>query len=166
MVPKSRSEPALPASLLLRVAEAADGFRDGLPHWFVVRRKDPHSVTPFDSESAAATALKKAGAAKFVIMGPFVTPPDAGVAGRKKKAKKKKKIRSILIYYEGSTKPNEVDLSTVDAIFLTESAMDKFVYPYYSRIRGVTDTAKMRGKRSMESDDPVVFHTPWSDPYP
>ncbi|MGH7461696.1 MAG: hypothetical protein ACREMA_11820 [Longimicrobiales bacterium] len=164
MVPTSQSGAPLSASLLLRVAEAADGFRDGQPHWFLVERKAPHKLTPFDSETAANSALKKAGAAKAVVLGPFVTGA-APAAATRKRAKAQKKVRAVHIYYEGSKKATVLDASRVDAIFLTESAREKFVYPYYSRVSGVAETAR-RSKRSLASDDPVSYHLPWTDIYP
>src|SRR5262245_38981214 len=71
MVPKREPGP-LSASLLLRLAEAADGFRDGAPRWFLIARKPPHQVTPFESEDEANAALKKkrpAGA--HLVLGPY-----------------------------------------------------------------------------------------------
>jgi hypothetical protein len=159
MVPKKASEKALPASLLRRVAEAADGLRDGRPHWFLVSLKAPHSAVPFDSAKAADKALAKRGRGKFALLGPYLTKPEpAPKAARRKK----RKVRSVLIYYEGEKKPVEVDLAKVDAIFLSESALDKFVYPYFSRVHGVEQTARMRNS-FMTEDEPVSFHMPWSD---
>jgi len=164
MVPKSQSGSPLSASLLLRVAEAADGFRDGQPHWFLVERKAPHKLTPFDNEAAANAALKKAGAAKAVVLGPFVTG-EAPDAATRKRSKARKKVRAVHVFYEGSKKATVVDVSKVDAIFLSESAREKFVYPYYSRVSGIAETAR-RSKRSLASDDPVSYHTPWTEIYP
>src|SRR5262245_14505889 len=135
-----RSESPLSASILRRVAEAADGFRDGKPHWFVVTLEAPHKAVPFDSAAAARTGQKKMGAGT-VVLGPYVTQPEPRpkkLAARKKA--KAKKVARIEIYYEGVKKPVVIDPSKADAIFLGASALDKFAYPYYSRIHGVART--------------------------
>jgi hypothetical protein len=160
MVRRTDSETPLPASLLLRVAEAADGLRDGLPHWFVVSRKAPHSVTPFDSSARADRERDRLGRSKYVVLGPYQTPPHPAPRGARRK---KRKIRSVLIYFEGEKKPVKVDPARVDAIFLSAAALDKFAYPYYSRVHGVAEAAKMRARHLAEADAPLVFHAPWTE---
>jgi hypothetical protein len=99
-------------------------------------------------------------------MGPFVAGTPA--VARRARKKKAKKVKSIQIYYEGQSKPEEVDLSRVDAIFLSAAALDKFMYPYYSRVRGVRGAMKMRDAHFGDSEDPppVVYHEPWSSTDP
>ncbi|MGH7471614.1 MAG: hypothetical protein ACRENP_26980 [Longimicrobiales bacterium] len=141
------------------MAEAADGLRDGKAHWFLVSLKAPHSVTPFDSAKEADKALAKRGGGKFAVLGPYLTRSEPAPKGARRA---QRKIRSVLIYYEGEKKPVKVDLKKVDAIFLSESALDKFVYPYMSRVHGVPETARMR-EAFMTEGEPVSFHMPWTD---
>jgi hypothetical protein len=163
MVPKSENAP-LSASLLLRLAEAVDGYRDGVPRWFLIARQPPHHVSPFPSEDEANAALKeKKPAGSFVVLGPYVAGPEAGAQSVRKK-KPKKRIKSIQIHYEGSKKPVELDPSKVDAIFLSASSLDKFVYPYYSRVSGVDQAARMRERHMSADEEPSFFHEPWSGP--
>jgi hypothetical protein len=159
MAARKESGTPVPASVLLRVAEAADGLRDGTPHWFLVSLKAPHRVTPFDSETAAERARTHSGKTRFAVLGPYLTKAPPSPAGARRK---KRKIRSVQIFYEGEKKPVEVDLSRVDAIFLSESALDKFVYPYLSRVHGVAATARMRTTH-LATGEPLSFHMPWSD---
>src|SRR5262245_61139632 len=129
MVQKGESGAPLSASLLLRVAEAADGVRDGKPRWFVVSRTAPYDLTAFEDEKTARAALKKKKpAADYALTGPYVAGGEPAV--RKAARKKKDKIKSVQIHYEGKKKPLVIDPAKVDAIFLSESAKDKFLYPY------------------------------------
>ena len=162
MVPAKESETPLSASVLLRVAEAADGLRDGKPHWFLVSKKAPHSVKPFDSAKAAERARAKAGKTRFMVLGPYLTKPKEGPKKKNGRARPKKKIRSIVIYYEGQKKPVRLDPARVDAIFLSQSALDKFAYPYYARVHGVEETARLR-RMQLSSEEGFEGHTPWTE---
>ncbi|MGH8435557.1 MAG: hypothetical protein ACRERX_14035, partial [Pseudomonas sp.] len=159
MVRGKESDTLLSAPILLRVAEAADGLRDGKPHWFLVSRRAPHSVKPFDSARAAERALVKAGRRKFMVLGPYLTRPKDGP--KNGRTKPKKKIRSVEIYIEGVRKPVKLDPAKVDAIFLSQSALDKFAYPYYTRVHGPGEAARLR-RTQLSSEDPFVGHTPWT----
>lgn len=143
-----------PASLVKRVAEAAAGMRNGRQVWFVASMEFPHQVKEHHSE-AEADADRSAKGEGHVILGPFLTPPDA---------LHKKKIEWIQVKVEGVSKVLRFDPADVDALFWSLSALDKFLYPYYTMLYGPEKAAEMRRKYLEPTNiSPLVCHQPSSD---
>jgi hypothetical protein len=118
------------ASLLRRLAEAADGYRDGQDHFIVAAREFPHEVdTVVDSREAAekiATA-RSTETLHFAAFGPVSTPPDSLVP------EGPKDVDSVRVYHrDGTTKVYDADV--VDALFWGLPAFDKFVAPYLAQV--------------------------------
>lgn len=129
----------LSASLLKRLAEAADGFRDGREIWCVAATKFPHELEVFFSE-VEADALCKVRTKTHSVFGPFKTGSETA-----RLAVRPEIIEiSVTIKEGGKTKQVKVDPKEVDCLFWSESAVDKFVIPYYARLYGVEHAAKMR----------------------
>ncbi len=143
----------LPASLLKRVAEAANGVRNGKQTWFVVKRDPPHNLTKHDSDTDAEEKLKKAGAG-FVKVGPFRTPKDPT---------HNPAVEWIKVKLEGR-EPRTFKPEKTDALFFSASALDKFLYPYYTALHGPEKAAEIR-KKHTNPQNPAAFvcHDPLSD---
>ena len=62
------------AGLARVLAETADGFRDGQPHWIVVSPRYPYRVSGVYSSESAARASLVPGQGDLVS-GPWITPP-------------------------------------------------------------------------------------------
>lgn len=134
------SETPLSAGLGRRLAEAADGFRDGLYHYFIASRSFPFFlITPPGSSSdvsAKDTALQELEQNRnqfperdYEIFGPFFTPPDNEL-----KDFDYIEIRMMKnTYAQGKEVVRSYELDAdADAVFFTLSAVDKFLVPYYS----------------------------------
>ena len=168
---QSRSDNALSAGLLRRLAEAADGYRTGQPIWVVARTQEPYDILGVFSDSAAAARAKEsvAGADRF---GPFVTPLDFNRA----MALVPVRHRPPTIYggpgdslaaWKFPAQPIPIDdldsiaisaynrrglvvwhasspARDIDAVFFTLAAQDKFAFPYYARVSGLEQTEAMR----------------------
>lgn len=141
----------MPASLLKRVAEAAAGLRDGRRVWFVAERAFPHALEAFHDEDQADVAVAKSPDSR-VKVGPCLTPDDH--AGRKR-------IEWIKVKIEGGDKAIEFDPEETDALFFSKSALDKFVYPYYTALYGPEEAAKMRKRYEGAA---VICHKPITIP--
>ncbi|HTY06037.1 MAG TPA: hypothetical protein VMC86_05955 [Gemmatimonadales bacterium] len=168
----AQTAPPPSAAMLRRLAEAVDAQRDGQRVWVVIDTAAPFSVHGvFHVADEAALVGRRAHAA---VMGPFVQPPDSGLStplmailpcpGRHDNLSHcpdttlsarvgalsipVQNVDSISISIFGRTpggtihqtfKPEELD-----ALFLTLSAIDKFVIPYYTRLYGPMYAAQMR----------------------
>ena len=68
------------AGLARVLAETADGFRDGQPHWIVANPRYPYRVSGvFPSEAAARASLAPGGV--DLVFGPWVTLPGLNPPG-------------------------------------------------------------------------------------
>lgn len=151
----------VPASLLARLSEAADGIRNGKPIYFVAQLvPDPESghdvMGYFNSvkeayEHPPAKALLKTG--KYMIFGPYRTDDDKGY--------KQKDVIKVVIYRKKG-KPVELDGAKFDCIFWSLSAMDKFVIPYYTSIGDLKKAEKVR-KDFIKEASIAGIHIPGSD---
>jgi len=129
------------ASLLRRLAEAADGFRDGRPRWVVIHRRGDrghHDVRGvFRTFQEASFEAQRAGP-EYAVFGPFVTvddPPD-------KSSTETDVVEVIVRQKNGVEKRFSAD--SVDALFWTLAAFDKFIAPYLTSVDGVRYAAEQR----------------------
>lgn len=128
----------LPASLLKRVAQAADGFRNGRRVWFVVERAFPHAIATFFQEAEAKAAVDDNGES-HVLVGPYRTPVGPSSMDR---------VEWIDVKLAGREKPLRYNGESVDALFFSQSALDKFFYPYYTAVYGPEYAAEMRKRHT------------------
>jgi hypothetical protein len=157
------SEPPMPASLAFRMAEAADAFRTGAPVWIAADTAYPHVVREVYTDSAPG--VSPPGAA---LGGPYVTPPDFGLpmevilpCPHQSRPYSKypcgrwpdfspipgQAIAGIdlkLRLESGDSLDWQFSADSVDAIFFTMSAFDRFVAPYYARSYGPEYAAALR----------------------
>lgn len=110
--------------LIRRVAEAADGYRTGEPVWIVSGEAPVDAVEVFDSEAEAQTAAAKPGA---ILHGPFVTETDDFPPVTP--------ISVTVRLSDGTTRTIDLEES-IDALFFSQPAIDKFVGPYYTQVYG------------------------------
>lgn len=143
----------LPHSLLKRVAEAAAGRRHGKPVWFVVDRAFPHKLREHADEAGADGDAKTKGDG-FVKLGPYTSPHETP---------HKKEIEYVKVKVAGHPEV-AVDLNRTDALFFSLSALDKFVYPYYTGLYGPEKAAAMRQSFIATTNEvPIQCHDPLSD---
>ena len=154
----------LPASLLRRLAEVADGQRVANDVYLVARLTFPHEVTGvFTTRAEAQRAVRTPD---FRVFGPIratVTAPDL------------RKFFLVGCHHDGSRSVYSIcpegpiaslddvlnvtitarlrsgdsvtktyPARSIDAVFFTLDAMDKFAFDYYARLVGITNAAKMR----------------------
>jgi hypothetical protein len=143
----------LSASLLKRLGEAADGYRNGREIWCVVATKFPHDLEVFFSE-AEANKDCKTKAKTHAVFGPFLS-------GGVQKDGNASEITDITLTIKqgGKSKKIKIDPKNMDCIFWSESAVDKFVFPYYAQLYGVEHTAKMRKAITSEGGVVICGHT-------
>jgi hypothetical protein len=129
------------ASLVRRLAEAADGFRDGKPRYVVAHRKGQqghHNVLGvFMTFDEASFTARRAGP-DYAAFGPFVTtddPPDLS-------ASEEDVVEVIVRQKNGQEKRYGAD--SVDALFWSLAAFDKFIAPYLTSVDGVRYAAEQR----------------------
>jgi hypothetical protein len=129
-----------PASLWRRLAEAADGFRDGKDKWVVLDRKFPHKVLDvFDTEAAADSARTQAIASTGVSyekFGPFNTINDPPYEGDTDP------VDSVVVYRKSGREAYSG--TKYDAVIWGLPAFDKFIAPYLTYVSGVKYAAEQR----------------------
>ena len=130
------------AALWRRIAEAADGYRDGKDQWVVIDTTFPHRVQGvFPSLEAADSARKRAidstGGAPYETFGPFRTKDDPEFLGDTDP------VDSVVVYRR-SGKNESYDGTKYDAVFWGLPAFDKFIAPYLTGVSGVREAAKQR----------------------
>jgi hypothetical protein len=152
-------------TLLRRIAEALDGNRTGERMWVVACRDSTNQVRAVtaDRDRARSVALRLGPC--YHAFGPFLTVADrlaGGVLpggcqhdGRHSMMEgicalgrliplDSVEGMTLLIHRRGGVTERFPMRPTVDAIFLTLPAIDKFVIPYYSRVIGIDSAATMR----------------------
>lgn len=145
----------IPASLLKRVAEAADGYRNGEEIWCVAALKFPHDLEVFQ-DSLSAENFKNSNKSTHEIFGPFTSgkPPS-----KQKNLRNDIKDITITLIKNGRPKKISIDSNKIDCLFWSEAAFDKFVFPYYAQLYGVEHAAKIR-KETLANTDTIIFgHT-------
>ena len=135
------------AGLAKRLAEAADGFRDGNYYYFISKLNptqehpdfDVHSVSGTTDEQAsnAADTLKNQLGTDYYKFGPYKTDTDD----------------PPLLNYDSielrlikqGLDPEVITIPTdTDTIILSLSAFDKFLLPYYTKLYGSDVAADFR----------------------
>ena len=133
----NQTVPTYDAPLLLRLAEAADGYRDGQNHYFVFNRHEPSDEDrEFPTLADANEYLsQKTTPADFVVFGPCQTPIDNAALG----------VTNVSVTWNDSTPKLDTDVAAkADCIFWSASAVDKFLIPYYARVWGVEAAERLR----------------------
>lgn len=129
------------ASLLRRLAEAADGFRDGKPRYVVAHRKGQHGhheVRGVFRTPEQANFAARMGGDGYAVFGPFVTlddPPDESSSPMDV-------VEVTIRQRDGVVKRYSAD--SVDAVFWSLAAFDKFIAPYLASVDGVRYAAEQR----------------------
>lgn len=131
------------AFLARRLAEAADGYRDGQPKWVVAdrqRKQGNHRVVGVFSSLAradsVADSVAKAEGGEFKAFGPFVTPKE-GVDFPPEEA-----VAEVVVVYQNG-KQQRYGADSIDALVWSLPAFDKFIVPYLSSAYSV-DYAKQQ----------------------
>ena len=141
--------PKIKASTLRRAAEAADGLRNK----DVYLRVKEHDFEHHDKEPPAS-----ADAVVIRCQSDDKLPPGSRPTILEIKAKTRKHNNA----------PREHLLHRdYDSIFWTESAVEKFVYPYYARVYGRDAPERLAVIRDAWESDMVfaVAHLPKSEPF-
>jgi hypothetical protein len=142
------------ASLLRRLAEAADGYRTGQPVMVIARRAPPHEVHGvFPAESDWQAELDKANQANpgYEAFGPYVTQADPQDPAQAPLVA----IRQVVTSIDGIIQPAVVydeSFPPVDAVFVGLPAWDKFIGPYLAKVHGVVYAAQERQKVKTTSE--------------
>jgi hypothetical protein len=128
------------ASLARRLAEAADGYRDGKPKWVVAnreRKEGNHRVVGVFSTFAEADFVARREGPPYAAFGPYRTakegydyPPEERVSV------------VVVRYLDGQEKRYNPD--SVDALFWGLPAFDKFIVPYLSSVYSVEYAKRQR----------------------
>jgi hypothetical protein len=121
------------AKLLRAVAEAADGHRTG-EDVFVVACEDVVDELRVFTSAQEAEDFRDAKGGNWQVFGPYVTDGEPIAA---------KQITRVRLYFDDGSE-EELSSNDVEAVFLTLSAIDRFLIPYYTRVRGVEYAAQMR----------------------
>lgn len=124
--------------LINRVAAAAYGLRTGFPVWIVAEETDPNAIRWFDSHGSAEryAAARSQEGFDAQVFGPYETPDESEGSGMRA-------IERVTVeYVDGGSQvftPNDCE-----AIFLRLSAIDRFLLPYYTYLRGAAAAAEFR----------------------
>jgi hypothetical protein len=128
------------ASLLKRLAEAADGYRDGKQRYVVAALEFPHKVLGVFTRKDQADDIARDSTTNtlhYATFGPYVTEAEESVS------RKVDDVKYIVVYYiDGSKKT--YDGRTYDALFWGMSAFDKFVAPYLTEVSGAPYASSQR----------------------
>jgi hypothetical protein len=158
-MPQSSSVDTLPqpASLVRRLAEAADGYRDGKDKWVVASRraeKGNHAVLGVFSSSEEAELVARRGGGDFAVFGPFRTPKDDY------RIPEGERVAEVVVRYVNRTE-RRYSPDSVDAVFWGLPAFDKFIVPYLSSIASAEYAAEQRelyrlGQSKLAGSEPVA----------
>ena len=170
----SAQDPVWTASLLKRLASAVDGYRTGRPVWVVASVQFPNDVGGvfFTVEGADSAASRFSG--PYRRFGPFIAFPDSGlmtnvlalackgkrldtscpptrdslpmdsVGIRPTPIDNVRSVTLIVVTKDGRSMSTTVPPESAEAFFLTMSAVDKFLMPYYTQLYGVEYAARLR----------------------
>lgn len=133
------SSPVISAGLYSRLAEAADGFRDGKYHYFVCKPNFPYELkdvsadNPADALAAAEDLLEELNKGKpsneFFKFGVYCSPLEL--------ARPLNYDFIRISFMQSSTVVYTKDLPPdADAVIFGIEAFDKFMYRYYKRLYG------------------------------
>src|SRR5205807_3069172 len=137
-----------------------DGFRNGRPMWVVVSKRFPYDIYGvFFDQHLVPEAVERAGA-NYTSVGPYVAAPDSLMPSMTVlmtpicknwdtspchkdssfTATPVDSIASVSVTFaltDGSTRRATYRPQEAEAVFLTMSAVDKLLIPYYTMIYGV-----------------------------
>lgn len=143
-----------PASLLRRVAEAADGFRDGGDKYVVADRKFPHDVLlvagSLDEANDSLSRSRTPPNSDYRVYGPFRTFPDSDYVHRDE-------VDSVWVWTASGARKS-YDGKQYDALFWGMAAFDKFVTPYLTQVYGAKFAAEQR-ELYLRGRSPLVHST-------
>ena len=126
------------ASLLRRLAEAADGYRDGVPRIVIARRDPPHTVAGVfpDGDPRIDRALAEAGPG-YETFGPYLTPQTESFTNRAHD------VVSVTVLFESGER-QEFSAAEYDALIWSIPAFDKLAMPYLTSVSGFQHAARER----------------------
>jgi hypothetical protein len=157
-LPAAQTQRVETASLLRRLAEAVDGYRDGQPRFVIANRQPPHRVAGvFTSADSAADSLARLpDRTGYAVFGPyraFEKPAPVVVA--------EEQVDSVIVVAKGGKRRVYLG-AKVDALFWSLPAFDKFVVPYLTAVHGPRYAAQERERyrvnRSGLAHSPTVPH--------
>lgn len=135
------------AGLARRLAEAADGLRDGKYYYFVSQQQYPYDLQAAggttDTEASYAADILRSelnsfnGKELYYKYGPYRMPEDYAQPVTYDHVE-------IRLLNNGAVAHCETLDGDTDAIVLNLSAFDKFLLPYYTRLYGVEVAKEMR----------------------
>lgn len=129
------------ASLLRRLAEAADGYRDGRPRFVVAGRRFPHPVAGvFEDAEQADSVVRLLGAdtMNYEVFGPYRAVEDPPQA-----VERDEEVAKVIVITRGDD-TTTFDGGEVDALFWSLPAFDKFIAPYLTSVGGPRYAAAQR----------------------
>lgn len=151
------------ATLLRRLAEAADGYRDGADRFVAATREFPHRVagvflTRGEAETVAADS--STSTVHYEVFGPYRTAAEAGVSPEIDD------VDSVVAYYAGGgEKPYKKTYNgkEYDALFWGLPAFDKFVAPYLTSVaRADYAQSQRQAYKNGELTESVLPHKRYS----
>lgn len=128
------------ASLMKRLAEAADGYRDSVPRFVVAALEFPHRVVGVFTDSTAADSTAQDSSTSslhFRRFGPYLTVLEPGVDTLLDN------VDSVVVYHSNKG-PTRYLGEEYDALFWGLAAFDKFVAPYLTQVSGATHADSVR----------------------
>jgi hypothetical protein len=129
----------LSATLLRRLGEAADGFRDGADRYVVATREFPHKVAGAfltRAEADAVAEVRSSVSLHYGVFGPYRTMPDSLAEGPED-------VLYVTVKTRGG-KETRYYADSVDALFWSLSAFDKFIAPNLTAVSGPLYAAEQR----------------------
>lgn len=159
----------LGASILRRIAEAVRGFPDQDHLWFIGPLKyDPDDgghrlVGPFEHSGEADDYFeaKQLNPATHRVLGPFDGKKDP----EQPTPKKQWCVTSVVVHLAGpgnATREIVLDPELHDAVLWRQSAVEKFLVPYYTAI-GSLDEGKVVNEAMDKAETLALIHRPGSE---
>ncbi len=135
----------IPAKLARRLAEAADGFRNAKPVFFVAGYNPPYKIKEFFDPNEAAKYIETLppDEGKFGVFGPYETA-DEFAKFEIKGIENIKEVKVVISFNDGSKPQEETFVGPIDSIFFNLASLEKFLFPYYCHVFGVDYVKKMR----------------------
>jgi hypothetical protein len=170
--------PPIAVSLLKRLGAAVDGYRTGHNVWVVASLQFPHEVAGVFTRAVAADSEVHRRGDQYRRFGPYYAPPDSGLPTVMMVVPCRKNIDSsctpldsmprdsfairptaidsiqsvtlIIQKKSGRTMRTTVGPNDAEAFFLTMSAVDKYLIPYYTQLYGAEYAADFRARLLLE----------------